>query len=272
MSSQDSVLVTGASTGIGREIVEFLATKDFHVYAGARKQADIDALSSLQNVQGLKIDVTSDEDVKASLETIESEGRKLFGLVNNAGIAVSGPLIDLQVEDLRNQFEVNVYGAFRMVKTYSHHLLETKGRIVNISSIAGRITLPFLTPYSMSKFALEAFSDGLRRELGLRGVKTISIEPGSVKTPIWDKTNVEDSKFENSIFKKEARQMGRFMVSDGKKNGLEPIKIAKLVHKVLTMPKPKPRYLITRKQFMNKLMLKTTDSMKDSYFMRNFKK
>ena len=245
------VLVTGASTGIGNTTAKFLAGKGFYVFAGARKKEDIEALNSLDNVEGIRLDVTSSTDIQAVVERIKEEG--LYGLVNNAGIAVAGPLMEIDRGQLELQFDVNVFGLHDLTRACFPLLQESRGRIVNISSVAGQLAPPFLGAYSMSKFALEAYSDSLRRELDPFGIKVSLVEPGDVKTPIWDKRYLDSEKLKESPFGARARKMERYLVSRAKKKGLEPIKISKAIHHALTSKRPKIRYLVTRNNFMHRL-------------------
>lgn len=196
-STRGAVVVTGASTGIGRHAAETLVARGFRVFAGARKKADLDALAAA-GASPLEIDVASDESVtRAAARVAESlEGAPLWGLVNNAGIAVGGPVEYVALDEVRRQLEVNTYGALRVTQAMLPFLRRPdtggrRGRIVNISSMAGRFTTPFLAPYCISKHALEAMSDALRMELSPWDMPVVVIEPGVVKTPIWEKGDDE---------------------------------------------------------------------------------
>lgn len=179
-----AVLVTGASTGIGRKITERLAAEGYFVYAGARKEADLRALDAIENVDSIRLDVTSPEEIAAAVETVRKAGRGLHGLVNNAGVVVIGPLTEAKEEDLRLAFDVNVFGPYRVTKAFAPLILESGGRITTISSIAGILSRPPLGAYSMSKHAVEAFGDALAAELEPRGVKVSLIEPGNYRSEI----------------------------------------------------------------------------------------
>lgn len=197
VSSRGAVVVTGASTGIGRHAAETLVARGFRVFAGARKKADLDALAAA-GASPLEIDVASDESVtRAAARVSESlGGAPLVGLVNNAGIAVGGPVEYVALDEVRRQLEVNTYGALRATQAMMPFLRRPdargrRGRIVNISSMAGRFTTPLLSPYCLSKHALEAMSDALRMELSPWSMPVVVIEPGVVKTPIWEKGDDE---------------------------------------------------------------------------------
>jgi NAD(P)-dependent dehydrogenase (short-subunit alcohol dehydrogenase family) len=179
-----AVLVTGASTGIGRKITERLAAEGHFVYAGARKEADLRQLDAIENVDSIRLDVTSPEEIAAAVETVRKAGRGLHGLVNNAGVAVMGPLTESKEEDLRFVFDVNVFGPYRVTKAFGPLILESGGRITTIGSIAGILSRSPLGAYSMSKHAVEAFGDALAAELEPKGVKVSLIEPGNYRSEI----------------------------------------------------------------------------------------
>lgn len=181
---QKAVLVTGASTGIGRKITEVLADKGYFVYAGARKQKDIDALNAIKNVQAVKLDVTVQEQIDAAAQTILESGRGLYGLVNNAGIFLGGPLADVDVEELEWLMNVNVYGVYRVTQAFAPMILKSKGRITTIGSISGTGTGRYSGHYSMSKHAIEAYTDALATEMEPLGVHVSVIEPGNYDSAI----------------------------------------------------------------------------------------
>ncbi|MEM8710938.1 MAG: SDR family NAD(P)-dependent oxidoreductase, partial [Planctomycetota bacterium] len=160
-----AVLVTGASTGIGRRTAEHLAANGFHVYAGARKQADLDALNKLDNVEAIRLDVTVPGDIAAAVRTVREAGRGLHGLINNAGVVVMAPLTEVTEDDLHFQMDVNVYGPYRVTKAFADLLIESGGRVSTTGSISGMVTWGLGGPYTMSKHAIEAYTDCLAAEL-----------------------------------------------------------------------------------------------------------
>ncbi len=178
-SSQRAVLVTGASTGIGRKITEVLAANSHFVYAGARKQSDLDALNQIENVRSIRLDVTVQEEIDAAVETIQNGGRGLHGLVNNAGVFLGGPLTEVTEEELKWMFDVNVFGVYRVTQAFAPLIIESKGRITMIGSISSILSYPMFTQYSMSKHAIEAFADGLAEEMERFDVQVSIIEPGN---------------------------------------------------------------------------------------------
>jgi len=179
-----AVLVTGASSGIGLRMTEVLSENGFFVYAGARKAADLERLNSMANVKSVRLDVTVQSEIDAAAELIQAEGRGLFGLINNAGVSVMGPLIELREEDMDFQLDVNLFGPYRVTKAFADLLIQSEGRIMNVSSIAGILSGPFSGPYSMSKHGIEAYTDALAAELARFNVAVTAVEPGNYKSQI----------------------------------------------------------------------------------------
>jgi reactive intermediate/imine deaminase len=226
---QRAVLVTGASTGIGRRVTELLAAEGHFVYAGARKPEDLAALAKIPNVQPIRLDVTRDADVAAAVETITRAGRGLYGLVNNAGVAAIAPLHEMQPEDFDFLMQVNVYGPVRVTRAFAPLVIAAKGRITNISSISGVFSVAQLGAYSMSKHALEAFGDSLAADLAPRGVHVSLVEPGNY-----------DSEIGASAAKRAPTPAG--FADRGRFK--DPIEVARAVRQALFEPEPKRRYLV----------------------------
>jgi NAD(P)-dependent dehydrogenase (short-subunit alcohol dehydrogenase family) len=181
---QKAILVTGASSGIGLKITEYLAAEGHFVYAGARKEKDLAALNEIPNVQSIRLDVTVQSEIDAAVAHITAEGRGLYGLVNNAGVAIVGPMVETTEEDFHFQMNVNVYGPFRVTKAFSPLIVESQGRITTIGSIAGTLSPATLGAYSMTKHAMEAFTDALAAEMAPQGVVVNIVEPGNYKSKI----------------------------------------------------------------------------------------
>jgi NAD(P)-dependent dehydrogenase (short-subunit alcohol dehydrogenase family) len=186
--------------------------------------------------------------------------KKLYGLVNNAGIAVPGPLLHLDTEALRRQFEINLFGVHNVTRAFADLLGADKervgkpGRIVMISSVGGQNGAPFVGPYSASKFALEGYSQSLRRELMLYGIDVIVIGPGAIATPIWDKAEGEDlARFSNTDYAEATGRVVDYMLKQGRE-GLPPSDVGDLIWHCLSDPKPKVRYPILRKPFMDRTL------------------
>ena len=229
-AGQKAVLVTGASTGIGRKITERLAADGWFVYAGARKDADLAALNAIPNVQGIRIDVTKPEEIAAAVEAVSRGGRGLFGLVNNAGVAVTGPFADLKDEDFDFVMQVNAYGPFRVTKAFLPLVTASQGRIVTISSISGILSSANLGVYSMSKHAVEAFGDSLARQVEPVGVASILVEPGN---------------YNSQIGASAAKRMGSADVPIADRGRYkEPDEVAAAVAQALTEPSPQRRYMV----------------------------
>ena len=179
--AQKAVLVTGASSGSGRVIAETLAERGYFVYAGARKQADMDELNAIDNIQAVRLDVTVQSEIDAAVEKVKSEGRGLYGLVNNAGVGDLGPLIEMPESQFKFIFDVNVFGPYRVTKAFAPLIIESEGRITTIGSRAGILTRTFFGPYSMSKDAMEAFTDALAFEMEEFGVERRLMTAGKHK-------------------------------------------------------------------------------------------
>jgi NAD(P)-dependent dehydrogenase (short-subunit alcohol dehydrogenase family) len=250
-----SVVITGASTGIGWATAKLLLDRGFRVFGSVRKQADADRLSSEfgANFTPLLFDVTDEAAVLAAAREVRAalNGETLFGLVNNAGIAVAGPVLELAADQFRHQMDVNVIGpiiatqAFGPLLGSDPSLKGPKGRIVMISSVAGKNGNPLTAAYAASKHAIEGLSESLRREMMLFGIDVIIIAPGPVKTPIWSKgEEVDISAYKNSPFFPALQRIRKFMQHLGE-IGLPPEKIAERIADVLTSASPKVRYQIT---------------------------
>jgi NAD(P)-dependent dehydrogenase (short-subunit alcohol dehydrogenase family) len=268
MTSENWVLITGASTGIGRATTEYLAANGFKVYAGARKSQDLENLAKIENVISIKLDVAKKVDVDAAVEFIKNRRTGLFALINNAGIVSAGPLMDISEEELTEQLDINLVGVHRVTKAFFPLLLASKGRIVMISSNSGFFAAPFFGPYNTSKFALEGYSDSLRRELLLYGVKVVIIQPGNINTPIWKKGEGLLEKFPESIFREEARKIGEYAIRKGTTKGLPPIKVAETIYNALTKKKPKLRYIVAPDRFRNFLLKHLPASRIDNMLMK----
>lgn len=228
-----AVLVTGASSGIGRKVTEKLAADGYFVYAGARKEEDLKALGAIKNVQAVRLDVTNLQDIDAAVETIKRGGRGLYGLVNNAGVLTVGTLADLKPEEFDLVIAVNVYGPYRVTRAFEPLIAAEKGRIVTMGSISGIGAPADLGAYAMSKHAMEAFTDSLAAQMSARDVQVSIIEPGNYNSQIGKnatmRTGVVTRRTERSKYK-------------------EPDEVADAVEKALFEPKPKRRYMVAPDQ------------------------
>lgn len=261
-----SVVVTGASSGIGWGCVKVLIAGGLHVFGSVRKPVDADRLSAEfgTNFTPLSFDVTDAAAVGVAAKQVQAAlgGESLFGLVNNAGIAVPGPLLLAKIEDFKHQMAVNLTGQLIVTQAFAPLLGADRlrkgnpGRIVMISSVSGKNAWPFLGPYSASKFALEGMSEALRRELMLFGIDVVIVAPGTVATPIWDRANAVDmTPFIDTPYARALQKLKFFMISNGKQ-GLPPETVGEVVKTALTAAKPRIRYTITPAPLQN-LMVNT---------------
>ena len=246
-------LVTGVSTGIGNGIASALIKAGWHVFGSVRKQKDAEECVGQfgEGFTPLLFDVTDRDAIESAKEEVERilGDQSLAGLVNNAGYAVGGPLQEVPVENVRQQFEVNVIGALNVTQTFlpmlgaQKEFKGTPGKIINISSIAGRIAFPFMGPYAASKHALEALSDSLRRELQIFGIDVVVIEPGAIKTPIWGKGRDREIPKESPYFE----SLSRFAeITGGMFHKARPVEdVAEVVLDAFTSANPKTRYVIS---------------------------
>src|SRR6185437_6333737 len=239
---QRAVLVTGASTGMGRKVTEKLAAHGWFVYATARKENDLKALGALRNVQAIRLDVTHPEEIAAAAETIKRGGRGLYALVNNAGVATVGAIADMSMDEFDLVMKVNVYGPVRMIKAFEPLILASKGRIVNIGSISGIGASPNLMAYAMSKHAIEALTDVLAGELADTGVHVIVVEPGNYASEIG----------KNAIMRVGANSpvlsSPGYKLQADRSIYKEPDEVAIAVEAALSEPRPKRRYMVVPNQ------------------------
>lgn len=249
---EGGVLVTGASTGIGEATALRLQKAGFRVFAGVRKPEDGDRLRAAGVTVIQPLDVTKAEDIESAVSTVRQEldGAQLRGIVNNAGIGIGGPLEALDLDDFRRTLEVNTTSQLAVTQAFLPLLRESKGRVVNMSSIGGRVAQPFAGPYIASKFALEGVSDVLRAELLGWGIEVIAIEPGTIATPIWEKSSREAENVLEGLTPEQRDLYGKRLAKAAKmierqnKRGAPPEKVAEAVEKALTASRPKPRYLV----------------------------
>lgn len=240
-----AVLVTGASTGIGRKTAELLARSGFFVFAGARKDKDMEDLARIENVQPLRLDVTKPKEIDAAVETVRAAGRGLYGLVNNAGIAVLAPLIELREEDLERQLDVNLLGVWRVTKAFAPLLIESKGRVTTTGSLSGTVSWPMGGPYTMSKHAVESFTDVLAAELAPFGVQVSIVEPGNYRSEIM--TGMRERLLDGGYGGDGSRyrqQIDRLLAPRDPERLPEPDDVARGFLRALTDERPHRRYLV----------------------------
>ncbi|MEA3350415.1 MAG: SDR family oxidoreductase [Chloroflexota bacterium] len=249
-----TVVITGASSGIGKASALHLDKSGFRVFAGVRKQEDAEKLSAQASprLTPLFLDITDEDAIAAAADRVTAavEDAGLAGLVNNAGIASAGPMEFVQLDDVRRVFEINLVGQIAVTRAFLALLRKAKGRVVNISSVSGMTAAPFMGPYSISKFALEAFSDTLRQELSPWGIDVIIIQPGRIETPIWDKSLSAAEKLFARLPQKAFDLYGPSMeitlntILKGEHSGTPPDTVARTVARALTARWPKLRYRV----------------------------
>jgi NAD(P)-dependent dehydrogenase (short-subunit alcohol dehydrogenase family) len=262
MAEIRDVVVTGISTGIGHATTKLLLSKGFRVFGSVRKKEDADRL---QNEFGdryfpLIMDISDGDAVHLAAEQVGSMigNRNLAGLVNNAGIVVSGPLLYVRPSEYRRQLEVNMISPLVVIQAFAPFLGTDEkrqgpaGRIVNITSSTAKVVVPLLGAYSSSKCGLEGMSDALRRELMLFGIDLVMIEPGTVNTEMYDKGEKEDlSEFNQTEYWGAIQKFQKYIVTEARTNGLAPERVGQAVYVALTVAKPKARYAVIPQRFKN---------------------
>jgi NAD(P)-dependent dehydrogenase (short-subunit alcohol dehydrogenase family) len=248
--AKKAVLVTGASSGIGRRVTELLASEGYFVYAGARSQQDLDALDALENVEAVRLDVTVQDEIDAAVATVRKGGRGLYGLVNNAGVFTGGPLIETDIGELQWLFDVNVYGVYRVTQAFAPLIIDAKGRIINISSISGVLDWPMGGPYTMSKHAVETYNDTLALEMARFGVNVSAIEPGNFKSDI---TMSARARMANSGVQRPDTRYADLWAGftdrpEDRSQYKEPDEVAAAALHALFDSNPKPRYMVVPNQ------------------------
>jgi NAD(P)-dependent dehydrogenase (short-subunit alcohol dehydrogenase family) len=267
-----SVVITGVSTGIGHASAKALIATGFRVFGSVRNKADGERVAKElgSNFTPLLFDIVDEAAVKNAASQVRAAlaGETLAGLVNNAGVSVPGPLLEISVAEFRRQLEINVVGQLIVLQAFApmlgadRSLKGAPGRIVMISSVAGRGALPFAGPYAASKHAVEGMSEALRRELMLFGIDVVVIGPGPIKTAIWGKNEGAVERFGNSPFAESMQRMRRGLAAAGAA-GLPAEDVGRLVMHALTARKPRTRYTITPGQTTRWLMAKLPKRVQD---------
>jgi len=257
----NAIFITGVSSGIGRGIAEVCVSHGFNVFGTVRKKTDADRLrAELGNAfTPFLMDVTSQSDVSQAADRVNTmlNGLNLAGLVNNAGVSLVGPLLHQPLEDVRTQLEVNLISPLRVIQAFAPLLGTDKarqggpGRIVNISSVGGKMAFPYLGAYAASKHGLEGLSESLRRELMLYGIDVIVIEPGYVDTPILDKAQAEDyARYRLTDYASSLENFRTAFIKEGRM-GLAPQRVGETVLKALTVASPRSTYPVMQQKFKN---------------------
>jgi NAD(P)-dependent dehydrogenase (short-subunit alcohol dehydrogenase family) len=251
MNDLPGAIVSGASTGIGAATVTLLARSGLCAFAGVRTQADADRLRAVDaNIRPVLLDVTDRASIERAVGEAAASGAPLIGVVSNAGIALGGPLERFPIEELRRQFEVNVFGALALVQAALPHLPSPGGRVVLVGSISGRLATPYVGPYSASKFALRALADALRLELAPAGIAVSLIEPGAVNTPIWRKGRESRDRVAAMLGENARSHYYRALeriveaTQTQERIGIPAERVAQAILHALTAPRPRANYLL----------------------------
>ena len=269
-----NILLTGTSTGIGQATTQALLRAGHTVHGTARKAEDHEQYAGQANYTGHVMDVTDRDAIKATVARVKATGQPLHAVINNAGVAITGPLEQLPESEYRKQLEVNLFGPLAVCQEalpLLHAAREaghTNVKIINVSSVAGYISSPFTGIYSASKFAMEAMTDALRRELMPFGIDVISIAPGPVKTPIWLKGREQTPNFLGGRYEDVLRYMGDY-VKNANDGGLEPRAIAHAIQKSVENFRPRPDQLIMKKSWMARLLTQLPKRVQDRLIRRN---
>ena len=242
-SGQKAVLVTGASSGLGRNMTEMMAANGYFVYAGARKDKDIAELNAIENVQAVRLDVTKQDEINAAVKTIADGGRGLYGLVNNAGVLVLSQLNDIDEQEFDWQMDVNVYGPYRVTRAFAPLIIESKGRVAIIGSIAGTLSSATWGPYSMSKHAMEAYADALADEMKNFGVEVSLIEPGTYQSKIADAAAKKAKQRNQANVNETVDWLTTALAESG-----DPDDVSKAVMHAMFDGSPKSRYMVVPNQ------------------------
>lgn len=251
--TQDMVVVTGTSSGIGRATAEQLAAEGFHVLAGVRRQEDADKIKQ-NNIEPVILDITAIDTLRALAERVEQDplGRPLRAVVNNAGIAVNAPLEMVPLDEFRRQIEVSVIGQVAVIQALTPALLKSGGRVVNIGSVGGKISMPGFGIYSAAKYAMEAINDSLRREMSSFGLKVIMITPGGVSTSLSEKGVTTADRLSKLMTPDQHRRHDRLFdavkaqAESWATSGIPPKKVAEVVSRAIRASNPRTRYTAGR--------------------------
>lgn len=272
-----SIVITGVSTGIGFATAEYFVNRNYRVFGSVRTTSDAHRLSETlgTHFHPLVFDVTDIPGIQQAADIVSDQikGNTLTALINNAGIAVSGPLQYVPLDQLELQMRVNVTGLVAVTQAFLPMLggikekIKQPGRVVNLSSVSGIVTSPFMGPYCASKHAVEALSDAMRREFSLYGIKVITIQPGPIQTEIWRKAKEDNTPYPESIY--DGYLAGRDKIINKRSDNALPVeKVAQLIWKSVHLPNPKTRYLITAKSLPIRLASMLPDKWVDKLMMK----
>jgi len=257
---QQTAVITGVSTGIGYGTVKVLVDAGWHVFGSVRKSTDAERLQSEfgSAFVPLIFDVSDETAVASAAQTVRDQlgGRTLDALINNAGVVIAGPLLLMSASDFRSQIETNLVGVHIITRNFApllgvdDTLQGEPGRIINISSVAGKLAPPIMGAYAASKHGVEGYTDALRRELTMYGIKVITVNPGSIKSPVIDKTDSAEQIYQSTDYSNAVKAYLEIM-HDDLKRGFTPEHLGEVVLKALTVQVPKLRYAVIPRRFQN---------------------
>jgi NAD(P)-dependent dehydrogenase (short-subunit alcohol dehydrogenase family) len=278
--SKPTIVITGVSTGIGYATAKLLAERGFQVFGSVRSEQDAKHTSQtlVSDFFPLIFDVTDQPSVQKAADLVREKlgQQRLFGLINNAGIEMAGPLAYLPVERFRTQLEVNLIGVLSVTQSFLPLLgtepnrIGSPGRIINISSMLGRLAVPFVGAYCASKFGLEGLSDTLRREMVLFGIDVVVVEPGAIVTPIWEKAEgkmLQD--YPNTPYQRSLTRFVETAMKSGRE-GFPASKVAELIERILSTKKPKARYTLIPKHLVEYTIPRLLPARTLDYFMGKY--
>lgn len=274
MLTERSVLITGASTGIGRACALHMDARGWRVFAGVRREADAQSLrgEASELLLPLSLDVTDAQSIREARAVVEHAvgASGLSGLVNNAGIAFGGPVELLELDGLRRVFDVNFFGLIAVTQAFVPLLRAGRGRIVNMSSVGGMVASPFLSPYTTSKWALEALSDAMRVELDPWHINVSVVQPGAIDTPIWEKGQLTADGVISRAPRELAERYGPAMdwlIAGLRPHGISVVHVAKAVEHALSSRHPRTRYCVGTDAILVSLFRFLPDRLRDAFFL-----
>ena len=270
VETREIVVITGASSGIGEATARELARRGFHVLAGVRRDQDADAIRGL-NIEPLTLDITNPHHIRALADRVhgDPQGRTVRALMNNAGMGINAPVEVLALDQWRRLFEVNFFGHIAVTQTLLPALIRSKGRVINISSVGGKIAMATYGPYAGTKFALEAVSDSLRREIAPLGVQVVVVEPAAVRTKIGDRAIARAQEVASTMTPQQSERYGRLVeaittqAASAMESGLSADAAAKVIAQAVTARKPRTRYTLGREAALLPLLTTLPDRMLD---------
>ena len=257
---QKAVLITGASSGLGLKMTQTLSENGFFVYATARNSDDLKRLNAMTNVEAIELDVLKPGQINAAIKQVKDGGRGLYGLINNAGVAVFGPMIEVPVEELEYQLDVNVLGPYRVLQAFAPMIIESKGRIATTGSIAGTVSSPMFGQYSISKHAIEAFTDSLAAEMQRFGVQVSVIEPGSYSSNIGStaKQRILSNDYWGTDTRYKQEREATLTTLGQVIQGADPQPVANAALDIMQSGKPKRRYMVVPNERQAQATLRTS--------------